>query len=151
MPEHPKTVGDRATLAVITVMEHCGFRVYLPFSENTRCDLVLDNGVRLARVQCKSGRLRGGAVRFNTCSSYAHHPHPKVSKRDYIGEVDFFAVYCADTGAVYLVPLEDAATGRQAALRVTPPLNRQHRFIRTASQYEMGRVVVEASRAAASD
>jgi hypothetical protein len=61
MQEHPKAVGDRTTLAVMLVLESCGFRVYLPFSENTRCDLVLDDGVHLERVQCKSGRLRDGA------------------------------------------------------------------------------------------
>jgi hypothetical protein len=31
--------------------------------------------------------------------------------RDYVGQVDFFAVYCRDTGAVYLVPI-DASTAR---------------------------------------
>jgi len=48
MQEHPKAVGDRTTLAVMLVLESCGFRVYLPFSENTRCDLVVDDGVHLA-------------------------------------------------------------------------------------------------------
>jgi hypothetical protein len=29
MQEHPKAVGDRTTLAVMLVLESCGFRVYL--------------------------------------------------------------------------------------------------------------------------
>ena len=146
MQEHPKAVGDRTTLAVMLVLESCGFRVYLPFSENTRCDLVLDDGVHLARVQCKSGRPRDGAIRFKTCSSYAHHPHPKIEKRDYLGEIDYFAVYCQETGGVYLVPIEDVRTKRQAALRVEAARNRQRRLIRSAVRYQVGHVLLSAQK-----
>jgi hypothetical protein len=140
MAEHPKLVGDRTTLAVILVLEAAGFRVYLPFSENTRCDLVFESDGRLGRVQCKSGRLRSGAIRFSACSSYAHHHHPRTSRRDYVGEVDFFAVYSRETTGVYLVPIVDVQLTREAALRVEPSRNGQRRFIRDASRYEIGRV-----------
>ncbi len=39
-----------------------GYALYVPFSENTRCDLILDREGTLIRVQCKTGRLRKGAV-----------------------------------------------------------------------------------------
>src|SRR5205823_10246568 len=68
--EHPKDVGDRTTLAVMAALRGSGFALYMPFGENTRCDLVVDDGQRLARVQCKTGRLRQGAVRFAVCSHY---------------------------------------------------------------------------------
>jgi hypothetical protein len=71
--EHPKAIGDRSTLAVMTALESEGFKVLLPFGENVRYDLVVDDRGRLSRVQCKTGRLRSGAVRFNTCSFYGHH------------------------------------------------------------------------------
>jgi hypothetical protein len=97
---HPKEVGDRSTLAIIYALSSHGYGIYLPFGENTRIDLILERGSSLRRAQCKTGRLRNGVVRFATCSSYAHHPHPKVLKRDYVGEVDDFAVFCPDLGAV---------------------------------------------------
>ena len=122
------------------VLESRGFRTYLPFSENTRCDLVLDDGERLSRVQCKSGRFRNGAVRFKACSSYAHHPHPKVAKRDYEGEIDYFAVYCRETGGVYLVPISDVPVTNTATLRVEPTKNGQRSRIRPAERYDVGRV-----------
>jgi len=122
------------------VLESRGFRTYLPFSENTRCDLVLDDGTRLSRVQCKSGRLRDGAVRFKACSSYAHHPNPKLAKRDYEGEIDFFAVYCRETGGVYLVPIGEVPVTNTAALRVEPAKNNQRSRIRPACGYQVGRV-----------
>jgi hypothetical protein len=138
--EHPKDVGDRSTLAVILALRQAGFHVLVPFGENTRYELVIDDGTQLARVQCKTGRLRSGAVLFKAASSYAHHPHPRMRSRNYIGQIDVFAVYCPDNGAVYLVPIQDASLAWQGSLRVAPPRNSQRRRIR----YEIGRVVVSA-------
>ena len=68
-----ETKGDRTALAVMIALQDASFGVALPFGENTRYDLVIDDGHSLARVQCKTGRLREGAVRWNACSNYAHH------------------------------------------------------------------------------
>jgi len=119
-----------------------GFAISVPFGENTRYDLLIDNGSRVTRVQCKTGRLRKGAVVFRTCSSYAHHPNPKVVRRDYAGQIDEFAVFCPELGTVYLVPLEDVSTRACAQLRVDPPRNSQYRRIRLAAQYEIARFEV---------
>jgi PD-(D/E)XK endonuclease len=135
--EHPKAIGDRTTLAIMLALRQAGYLLLVPFGENSRYDLVIDDGLRLARVQCKTGRLRSGAVLFNTCSSYAHHPNPKLRRRDYSGEIDFFGVYCAETGGVYLVPIEDASLRSRGALRVVPARNRQTRGIRLAASYEI--------------
>ena len=62
--EHPKDVGDRSMLAVIFALRELGYGLYLPFGENTRCDLILERDGFLDRVQCKTGRLRKGAVVF---------------------------------------------------------------------------------------
>jgi PD-(D/E)XK endonuclease len=75
--EHPKAVGDRSTLAIITVLRELGYGVYLPFGENTRCDLILERGEKLSRVQCKTGRLRQRAIAFAVCSCYGHHRNPQ--------------------------------------------------------------------------
>jgi hypothetical protein len=135
--EHPKVVGDRSTLAIMLALQSAGYALLIPFGENARYDLVIDNGANLARVQCKTGRLRDGAVRFATCSSYAHHPNPRMVRRDYLDQVDFFAVYCPDTGGVYLIPADDLRIRRQGALRVTPARNNQSRGVRLAAKYEI--------------
>jgi hypothetical protein len=144
--EHPKAVGDRSTLAIMLALREVGFDLYVPFGENTRCDLVIDDGGRLIRVQCKTGRLREGAVRFATCSSYAHHPNPRNRNRSYQGEVDYFAGYCRQTGGVYLVPIEDVPLRRMGALRVDAARNNQRRGIRLAAQYEVARLAANISR-----
>ena len=136
---HPKDIGDRSTLAIMLALRMQGFAILVPFGENTRYDLAIDGGGALRRVQCKSGRLRDGAVQFATCSTYAHHPSPKIVRRHYQGQVDDFAVYCHDLGTVYLIPIEDLPTLREARLRVDPPRNNQHANVRLAAAYEIAR------------
>jgi len=140
--EHPKAKGDRSTLAVMIALQEVGLPFLVPFGENTRYDLVLDRGSELARVQCKTGRLRNGAVLFAACSCYGHHRNPETARRDYAGQVEFFAVYCPQTLGVYLIPIADLPNRVSAALRVTPPRNNQRRFIRFAADYEIAKVSV---------
>jgi hypothetical protein len=68
--EHPKDIGDVSTLAITLVLRSLGYGLYIPYGENTRCDLMLERDGFVDRVQCKTGRLRKGAVVFNVCSSY---------------------------------------------------------------------------------
>ena len=138
---HPKDVGDRSTLAIMLAFQTQGLPLYVPFGENTRTDLIVDYGGRLSRVQCKTGRLRNGTVIFRSCSSYAHHPNPKVARRDYQGEVDEFAVFCPDLGTVYVIPVDDVGT-TAGFLRVDPPRNNQHEKVRFAAAYEIARIDV---------
>jgi hypothetical protein len=143
--QHPKAVGDRTTLAAMLALYQAGYAVLWPFGENTRYDLVIDDGERLARVQCKTGRLRAGAVRFAVCSSYSHHPNPAELRKDYHGQVDYFCVHCPETAGVYLVPIGDLPIRREAALRVESTRNGQRCKIRRASDYEIGSVSVPTS------
>jgi hypothetical protein len=139
---HPKDIGDRTTLAVMLALQDAGFLIATPFGENTRYDLVVDDGDDLWRVQCKTGRVRFGAVVFPTCSSYAHHPNPRITRRSYVGEIDFFGVWCPQLDSVYLVPIEDASSRSYAALRYLPSRNGQRKAIRWAADYEIAAVQV---------
>jgi hypothetical protein len=123
-----------------------GLGFYLPFGENTRCDMVVEIEGELMRVQCKTGRLRDGAVLFSLCSNYGHHRNPQTRHRNYHGQVDYFAVYCHDTTGVYLVPIRDVPGSRQAHLRVDPPRNNQRLSVRFAASYEIARVATEGLR-----
>jgi hypothetical protein len=142
---HPKAIGDRSTMAAMLALNDAGFAVSIPFGENVRYDLIIDDGQRLARVQCKTGRLRRGAVLFNVCSCYGHHLRPGEARRDYRGQVEYFVVYCADTKCVYLIPIDDLPVSNQASLRVEPSRNGQRVGIRNAGDYEIGVVCATAT------
>jgi hypothetical protein len=113
--------------------------VLVPFSENQRYDLVIDEGDELIRVQCKTGRLRQGAVRFATCSMRYHHPNNQGTRNyrhSYEGQADLFGIYCPEIDSVYLVPV--ASVGKvMGYLRVHPTKNNQTKKVRWAHDYEL--------------
>jgi PD-(D/E)XK endonuclease len=60
--EHPKAIGDRSTLAIMLALRGAGFALYAPFGENTRCDLIVDDGMRLSR--CKGRATHASPARL---------------------------------------------------------------------------------------
>ncbi len=139
---HPKAIGDRTEAHILAALVDAYPDVLLPWGENSRYDLVIDTGTDFIRVQCKTGRLRAGAISFRPYSSTYHHPtyagrgKADFCQHDYRGEADVFGVYCRDTGGVYLVPVGEV--GRAAvSLRVAPTRNNQRRGIRWAADYQV--------------
>jgi hypothetical protein len=135
--EHPKLIGDRSTAKVLARLVEVYGDVFLPFGENQRYDLIVDTGDNLLRVQCKTGRLHNGAIRFPACSSTYHHPNAAskpFKSHHYRGQADVFGVYCPETDEVYIVPVDEIGV-RTGSLRVAAPLNSQRRLIRWADEY----------------
>lgn len=132
MRTDPKSVGERSEGIIIAAFLRAGKTVLMPFGDNQRYDLVLDEDGSFVRIQCKTGRIIDGAVEFATSSTYAHRGG---QRRDYIGQADRFAVYSPELDKVYIVPVVDV--GRSAArLRLELPKNGQSKNIRLASDYE---------------
>jgi PD-(D/E)XK endonuclease len=131
---HPVDVGQRTEGAILAELLRRGYRVLLPFGVNQRYDLVLDMGDRFLRVQCKTGRLRAGVIRFATRSTRRNSR--ELSQRGYAGEADVFIVYCPDNRGVYVVPVDEApATGMY--LRLAVASNGQSQRIRWAKDFEL--------------
>ena len=128
-----KLIGDRSELRVALALAEAGYLVSKPFSENCRYDLVADDGDRLLRVQVKTGRLRGGFIRFSCCSSHAHRGG---KDRPYFGQIDVLAVFCPPTRKTYLIPESDLVA-TQGHLRLAPTRNGQERLVRWAARYEL--------------
>jgi hypothetical protein len=134
LSDHPVDVGHRTEAVILSELVRRGYRVLLPFGVNQRYDLVLDVEGRFVRAQCKTGLLRGGAVRFRPLSTQSNTR--KTLSRGYEGEADLFLVYCPQNGLIYAVPVE-GCTSRSMSLRVEPTLNGQAEGIRWAKSYEL--------------
>ena len=130
--DHPVDVGQRSEAAILAQLVKRGCRVLLPFGVNHRYDLVLDTGQGFLKVQCKTGRLRDGAIRFSAQSVQSNRVRTRT--KAYVGEVDLFAVYCPDTDRVYVVPV-DEVPATEMYLRVNAPRNRQRKGVRWAEDY----------------
>jgi hypothetical protein len=132
--DHPVEVGQRSEAIIQAELVRRGYRVLVPFGINHRYDFVLDCGDRFIKAQCKTVRLRNGAITFSCQSVRVNTRHTYL--RGYTGEIDLFLVYCPDTRKVYAVPIEEA-TNTHAALRINPPANNQHLRVRWAHDYEL--------------
>jgi hypothetical protein len=132
--DHPVDVGLRSEVALTNLLVQMGYAVFLPVGHNHRYDLLLDVGDRFVRVQCKTGRLRDGVIRFNTVSTRCNRYD--TLRRGYDGEVDGFGVWCPQNGRGYYVPIEDIASGI-ATLRLARTANNQQRGVRWAADYEL--------------
>jgi len=128
-----KSIGDRSEAIVLAELVKRGYLVSIPFGENQRYDLIIDDGTRLSRVQVKTGRLRGGVIVYNCSSSHAHRGG---AARPYFGEIEYLAVYCPDTKKVYMLP-EQELTATNAHLRLLPTRNNMVKTIRWASEFEL--------------
>jgi hypothetical protein len=131
---HPVDVGQRTEAIVLAALVRRGYRVLTPFGTNHRYDLAIDLGDRVLRAQCKTGRLRGGAILFHARSIRSNTRGTYC--RTYENEIDLFLVYCPQTDRVYSVPVEEA-TSTVGALRVAPTANGQAKRIRWAKDYEL--------------
>src|SRR3954464_13751222 len=85
---HPVDVGQRTEAIVLAELVKRGHRVLVPFGTNHRYDFVLDTDDGFVRVQCKTGRLRRGVIRFNTVSVRSNTKQAIL--RAYLGEADLF-------------------------------------------------------------
>jgi hypothetical protein len=129
-------IGERSRMRIISALAAQDKNVLVPLSEFLRYDLVIDEGGRFLRVQCKTGHLMKGAIVFNPCSIDSRSKAGGCIRKGYKGEVELFGVYCPELKKCYLVPV--GHTGNTAcSLRVDSPKNGQKTKIRWAEDYEL--------------
>lgn len=130
-------VGEVSRTQVIAALTLQGKTLLGPLGDFQRYDLGIDvGGGRFLRVQCKTGRLRNGAVVFYPCSVDSRSKKGRCIRKNYRQDVDFFGVYCPDNRKCYLVPVKEVpVTG--CFLRVEAPRNGQKMRIRWADVFEI--------------
>lgn len=132
---HPRTTGDIAESQVLAALIRAGEKVLLPFGDNHRYDLVLDRDGVFHRVQTKTGRLKNGSIRFATTTVIRSKGNYQY-RRGYLGEIEYFGVYCPENNHVYLVPVGDVPVGI-ATIRVNRLLLRRGKKSIWAKKYRV--------------
>jgi hypothetical protein len=128
--------GEISRLQVIAALKRRRKHVLLPLGDYLRYDLAIDDEGPILRVQCKTGRLQNGVVRFLTCSIDSRSKKGKTIRRSYRGEAELFGVYCPDNRKCYLVPVDKVGKS-DCHLRIDPPRNGQKTRIHWAEDYEI--------------
>ncbi len=106
-------IGTVTEAMVLAALLKAGKTVLSAFGGKQRYDLVIDEAGIFQRIQCKTGRLRDGSVIF-----YAKSKSYRGKNVPYTGQVEYFGVFCPETGQSYLVPSNLVRTG--CNLRVEP-------------------------------
>ncbi|HKU66438.1 MAG TPA: group I intron-associated PD-(D/E)XK endonuclease [Candidatus Baltobacteraceae bacterium] len=132
MKRNTKRIGDISELRVMHDLVRAGYLVSIPFGEDRRYDIVIEKDGAFSRVQVKTGRLRNGVILFNCFSSHAHRGG--ASCRQYLGEIEFFGVYCPQLDSTYLIPIDEMPV-QAGMLRVETAKNGQRRKLRWADRY----------------
>ena len=133
-PRNSKAVGDVTQSQVLAALLKRGKRVLMPFGDNFRYDLVVEDDGAFTRIQCKTGKISRGAIVFAVASSQYHRGGKRQS---YHGQVDAFGVFCPDNHKTYIIPIVDLPLVREAKLRLTSPKNSQVKGVRWAARYEI--------------
>ena len=125
-----KTIGDISEAVIIAELIKLGERVLIPFGDNSRYDIAVDKNGTLVRIQVKSGRYINGCVEFQTASTYAHRGG---KRKGYVGQIDYFGIYCHELDKIYFVPIEEAPATTMR-IRVDSPKKRNSK-IREATNF----------------
>jgi hypothetical protein len=134
MRRDTKRIGTLSEAAVIYRFAQLGFRVSIPFGENSPYDLIIESpDSRLFRIEVKTGRIRSGVLKFSAVSTHHHRGRPATR---YDGKIDAFAVYSPSDGQCYLIGIDDVSVrSDHGYLRIDPARNNMRRGIHWARAY----------------
>jgi hypothetical protein len=106
-----KARGEISQAKVIARLLELGYPVASVFGDNNPADQVISRAGNWDSVQVKTGWLENGCVRFSTCSVKFTKKRQHY-RRNYLGRVKFFIVYCPEIDRYYQVPVEEAPATR---------------------------------------
>ncbi|WP_254765861.1 group I intron-associated PD-(D/E)XK endonuclease [Salinilacihabitans rarus] len=127
-----KDIGDETEAVIISHLVADGYSVAIPFGDNDRYDLVVDDEENLYRVQCKTAwRNKERTIRFNTHSQTTKDG--QYHERTYHEEIDGFLVRYPENDRLYWIGIDDA-TEQKMELRFEARID--HPSINWAADYE---------------
>ena len=127
-----KDRGDVTESRIIHEMIARGYSVSVPFGDNDKYDLIIDDGRDLYRVQCKTAwQNKAETIRFNTHSLTT--ADGEYHEETYYDRIDAFVVRYPATEQLYWIDVDEATT-QKMELRFEADLH--HPAINWAEKYE---------------
>jgi Holliday junction resolvase-like predicted endonuclease len=131
-----KQKGDVAELKVACDLRDRGYRIAIPFGEESDYDLIIDRDGFVERVQVKYTESDGVVIEVNCRSNSLTNGKVRSVKRYTAATIDWLAVYDRTTDRCYYIPASELGEGRdRVSLRLKPPRNIQRAGIHFAEHY----------------
>lgn len=125
--------GDITELRITCALTMAGYIVSKPITQNSRYDLIFEANDGFFKVQCKHGLYMPEKGIINITVQSINNL--TLERQSYIGQIDYFGIYCSSLDQCYLVPIPENVCG--IYLRVKPTKNGQTAGIRWAKDFEI--------------
>ena len=100
--------GDISFHTVIAKLLKEGFNISRPITENSRYDLLVDNGKNIYRVQVKTIYMSKAKRRYGQYMMACYSANQNIGRKKYTSdEVDFIIGCNEHTHEVYIFPIDD--------------------------------------------
>lgn len=127
-----KDIGDETEAKIVFELLANGYSVSLPFGDNDKYDLIVDDGEELYRIQCKTAWAnKENTIRFNTHSQTTKDGTDHEDT--YIDTIDAFVTRYPQNETLYWVDITEATT-QKMELRFDGEID--HPSINWANDYE---------------
>ena len=136
-----KSKGNLTELQCIIAFYQLGYKVSIPYGDNSRYDFIADIDGKLLKIQCKTSRLidndnSSGSIEFSTTSTRSNTTGNY--RHNYKSQIDYFSTFW--DGKCYLIPVEECGTASKK-IRFDNPKNNQTKGITFAKDYELSVVI----------
>jgi len=128
---NPKEIGEMSVAQILAHLVSAGKTVLTPFGDNKRYDLVVEEDGKFYRIQCKTARFKGDHIIFRTKSNNWN----SGKNKNYLGQIDLFAVYFREQNQVYLLDVNDCPTS-VCLLRLVAPFGKCNNPSKMAEGYK---------------
>jgi len=101
-----KTQGDNAELKFMLLSHELGYIISKPFGDNSKYDLIIDNGNDLEKIQIKSTSRKdtsSGMDCYNCLVCSGLKQKQKYNEKD----VDFIVIYVIPENTWYKIPVKE--------------------------------------------
>ena len=131
-----KTKGDTAELMVAADLVKRGYRIAIPYGEDTDYDLIVEREGQLERVQVKYVESGDGVIEVRCMSHSLTNGKVRKTKRYTADMIEWLAVYDRNTDCCYYVPAAALGEGRaRIHLWLTPARSGRKLGINWARDY----------------
>ena len=129
-----KQRGNLTELQCITAFYELGYKVSLPYGEDSRYDFIADINGKLIRVQVKTCKpsIDQDIISFS-CRSTRINSNGYYERQYTSQEIDYFCTYYQNK--CYLIPISECSKGK--VLRFLKTKNNQAKGVSYAEDYEL--------------